>query len=78
MMQALTCRRCNGEVNITRNPDPSKIGERYSVRCGNPNCKCNKIVYGTTKTVAINAWNSYMDRVKPVNLGNIERKYSMN
>lgn len=77
-MVTLVCRRCNQEAEVVRNQDPSKIEKRYSVKCSNPDCKCNKIVYGMTESMAISEWNSYMDRVKPVNLGNIERRFAMN
>lgn len=77
-MVTLTCRRCNGNADVIRNPDPSKITDRYSVKCNNPECQCNKIVYGETKNIAISNWNSYMDRIKPVSLGNIERRFAMN
>lgn len=77
-MVAVKCRRCSQPPKVERGEDPAILEKRYSVKCGNPECKCSKIMYGMTESLAIFEWNSYMDRVKPVNLGNIERRFAMN
>lgn len=73
MGEAVVCKRCKNAPLVEKCSDPAVISRRYSVKCENSGCNCSKIVYGETKNIAISNWNSYMERVKPTNLGRCDK-----
>lgn len=73
MGEAVVCKRCKEAPLVEKCSDPAIISRRYSVKCENSGCACTKIVYGETKNIAISNWNSYMERIKPTNLGRCDK-----
>lgn len=67
---AIICEKCRNKPKIGKNPDTSVPEKRYFVKCSNPECKCKNVIYGFTRNMAVEKWNSFSKRMRndPLNM----------